>query len=130
MSQGPFIPPARSSSKEPRVRFSWPPTDDELSQYGAEDRQRDPDLAEAGLEASEPVTGDVPPAPVTIDLFPSEASAPALPVLAQEISSPPSAAAVDSSGTGDFADEIAQLQALIDGLTQKVEWRIPSVTGR
>jgi hypothetical protein len=42
----------------------------------------------------------------------------------------PSAIALDSSGTGDLADEIAHLQALIGGLTQPMEWRIPNVTGR
>ena len=42
----------------------------------------------------------------------------------------PSATALDLSGTGDLADEIAHLQALIGGLTQPIEWRIPNVTGR
>ena len=42
----------------------------------------------------------------------------------------PSATALDLPGTVDLADEIAHLQALIRGLTQQIEWRIPSVTGR
>ena len=42
----------------------------------------------------------------------------------------PSATTLDLPGTGDLADEIAHLQALIGGLTQQIEWRIPNVTGR
>jgi hypothetical protein len=128
MSEGPFRRPARSSSKPPRVRFNWPPTEDELAEYGAEGPQRGPELAEAGLEAGESVAGDVSPATATIDLFPSETSAQPLQALPQDASSSPVAAAVDSSGTDDFADEIALLQALIEELTQKIEWRIPDVT--
>jgi hypothetical protein len=41
-----------------------------------------------------------------------------------------SATAVDLAGAADLAGEIAHLQALIEGLTQTIEWRIPSVTGR
>ena len=37
----------------------------------------------------------------------------------------PGAAAFNVPGTGDLADEIAHLQALIDGLTETVERRIP-----
>ena len=39
----------------------------------------------------------------------------------------PSSAAGDLPGSADLADEIAHLQALIEGLTQKIEWRIPTV---
>jgi hypothetical protein len=38
-----------------------------------------------------------------------------------------SATALDSPGTGDLADEIAHLQALIGELTQQIDWRIPNV---
>jgi hypothetical protein len=41
-----------------------------------------------------------------------------------------SASAVDLPGAADLAGEIAHLQALIEGLTQTIEWRSPSVTGR
>ena len=194
MSQGPSTRPARTSSKEPRARFNWPPTEDELAQYGVEGPQRDPEFTEARFEAGEPVVGDVSPAIETVGLFPSETSAPPLPALPPEASSPPSswefavdpppalftlsepepfrgvsfpppeswtpgdraqtlsdgedsedfrsdaspaagivvsprASAVDSSGTDDFTGEIARLQELIEALTQKIEWRIPNVTG-
>jgi hypothetical protein len=41
-----------------------------------------------------------------------------------------STTALDLPGTGDLADEIAALQALIGGLTQPIQWRVPNVTGR
>jgi hypothetical protein len=195
MSQGPSTRPARTSSKEPRARFNWPPTEDELAQYGVEGPQTDPEFTEAGFEAGEPVVGDVPPALETVGVFPSETSAPPLPAFpADALSPPPSswefdvdppsalftlsepepfrsasfppaeswtpgdraqtlsdgedsedfrsdappasgivvspgATAVDLSGADDFAGEIARVQELIEALTQKIEWRIPNVTG-
>jgi hypothetical protein len=42
----------------------------------------------------------------------------------------PMTTGLDAPSTGDLADEIAHLQALIEGLAQKVEWRIPDVPGR
>lgn len=39
-------------------------------------------------------------------------------------SSEPQYAALEGTSAGKMAAEIAHLQALIDGLTQKVEWRI------
>ena len=42
----------------------------------------------------------------------------------------PSAAGRDLPGSADLVDEIAHLQALIEGLTQKIEWRIPTVSRR
>jgi hypothetical protein len=195
MSQGPSTPPARIASKEPRTRFNWPPTDDELAQYGVEAQYGDPELTEAGLDAGEPVAADVSPPTATVGLFPSETCAPERPGLPPEASSPPAywdfavdapaalftlsepepfldaplsapaswtpgdqaetpsdsedsedfrsdappasgmavslgATAADSPGTDDFAAEIAQLQALIEALTQKIDWRIPNVAGR
>jgi hypothetical protein len=155
MSQRPPTPPERRSSEEPRVRFNWPPTEDELAQYAAEGLRPDTEFDAAGLEGEEPPAGDASPATETIGQFLSERAA-RLPVFPQEASpspspsdsgldlagappaalftlpEPPRATAVDPSGTGDFADEIAHLQALIEGLTKKIEWRIPgsSVAGR
>ena len=42
----------------------------------------------------------------------------------------PDAAAVPPESRGDFADEIVRLQALIEALSQKLEWRSPYITGR
>lgn len=41
-----------------------------------------------------------------------------------------SAAARDLPGSADLADEIAHLQTLIEELTQKIEWRIPTGSRR
>ena len=158
MSQGPPTRPARKSSEAPRVRFSWPPTDDELAQYGREDPRSDTESEEAALEASEPRAEDASPAADTIGLFPSETLAAPLPALPREappvdgargasdggdfeqswsdatstsgIAVSPGATVVDPPVRGDLADEIANLQTLIEGLTQELEWRRPSVTGR
>ena len=180
------------------MRFSWPPTEDELSQYGAEGLRPDTEFEETRLEAAEPRPVDASPAAETIGLFPSEARAVQLPAFPQdalpspsdsglapvdvppaalfplpetdpfpdtsssspeswtpvdgaetpsddedleyswseatptaEITVSPGATAVGPPGTGDFADEIVHLQALIEGLTQKIEWRsIANVAGR
>jgi hypothetical protein len=196
MSQGPPTHPPRKSDK-PRARFSWPPTEDELAQYGAESPRPDTEFEEAGREADEPRALDVSPATDLVALFPSETHAAGLPAFRQEASpsssdagladvavppaalftlpepepvratssSPlesgipvhdaptafddecfehsrseaastsgvavsPGAAAVDPSGARGLADETAHLQALIEGLTQKIEWSLPNPIGR
>lgn len=200
MSQGPPTRPVRKSSEVPRGRFNWPPTEDELSQYGAENPRPDTELEEAGLEAWEPPPVDASPAPDTIGLYPSETSAARLAAFPREASPPsdsrlarldgpspallplpepepepepflaassaapeswtpvdgaqvpsddedfedswseatstsgmavsPPETAGDPPGPGDFAGEIAHLQALIEGLTQKIEWRPHNVARR
>ena len=42
----------------------------------------------------------------------------------------PSASARDLPASADLADEIAHLQTLIEELTQKIDWRIPTVNPR
>jgi hypothetical protein len=202
MSQGPPTRPLPTSSEEPRLRFNWPPSEDELAQYGAENLRSDSEFEEAGFEAGELPPIDASPATETISQYPSETRAPRLAAFPPDASPPsdsglallggppaalfplpeqehdpepepfratsssapeswtpvdgaqtpsddgdfqhswseatsasgiaasPGAAAVDPSGTGGFADEIAHLQALIEGLTHKIEWRIPDVAGR
>lgn len=197
MSQGPPLRPARTSSEEPRQRFSWPPTEDELSQYASESQRPETTFEEAVLEADEPPAVDALPAAVTIGLYASETDAARFPAFPQEASpspaeselapvggplatlfplpetdrfpatsssSPaswtpvegvetpsddedfeyswseatstseivvsPGATAVDPPEPGDFAGEIAHLQALIEGLTQKIEWRVHSAGRR
>ena len=191
MSQGPPLRPARKSSEEPRQRFSWPPTEDELSQYGSENVPPDTTFEEAVRDAGESPAVEALPAPVTIGMYASETDAVRLPAFPQEASpspadsdlalvveppaalfplpetepfpadaSPPPASwtpvdkaetpsdvedfeyawseatsvsgivvspgaiAVDPPEARDFAGEIAHLQALIEGLTQKIEWRV------
>ena len=72
------------------MRFSWPPTEDELSQYGAEGLRPDTEFEETRLEAAEPRPVDASPAAETIGLFPSEARAARLPAFPQEASASPS----------------------------------------
>src|SRR5687768_17309188 len=98
MSDGPRTRPVRTPSKEPRVRFTWPPTDDELSQYTQETLRRDPEVEAAGLEAGEPRAVGVSPAPDTIGLFPSETRAARPAALTQETSPTPSDAGLDLAG--------------------------------
>ena len=197
MSQGPPPRPARKPSEAPRQRFSWPPTEDELSQYGSENLRPDTLFEEAVLEAGEPPAVDALPAAVTIGLYASETDAALLPDCSQEpapspadselgtVGGPlatlvplpetepfpasssslpaswmpedvretssddedfeyswseatstsgivvsPGATAVDPPEPGDFAGEIAHLQALIEGLTQKIEWRAHNIGRR
>jgi hypothetical protein len=86
-----------TSSEQPGANFTWPPTDDELAQYGVATIQREP---------SEPVcleTGEPPLASVAFEQ---------------------SDTARDGNGPGEWAAEMARVQALIAALTQPVEWRI------
>jgi hypothetical protein len=129
-----------------------------LAQYGEERPGGDAEVEQPGLEAGEAPAVDVSAATDTIALFPSETRAFPLPALPREVSPGPSdsaiamagdppatpftlserdgiavspaAPAVAAPGPDDFAGEIAHLQALIEGLTRKIEWRTTSVTGR
>ena len=148
MSQGPPKRPSRQPSAEPRVRFNWPPTEDELAQYGAESLRPATGFEEAELDAGGLPPIDASPPTDTIGLFPSERRAARLPGFPPEvppspsdpglalIGGPPSTSGIaspnafDPPGTGDFADEIAHLQALIEGLTRKIDWRIPNAARR
>jgi hypothetical protein len=178
------------------MRFSWPPTEDELAQYGAEGLRPDPEFEETRLEAGEPPALTASPAADTIGLFPSETRPARLAAFPLDASPSPSdsglgpvggppaalfplpetepfpaassspgpwtpvdgaqtpsdaedfeyswseatsisgiavspgATAVDLPGTGNFADEIVHLQALIEGLTRKIDWRISNAAGR
>ncbi len=83
MSEGPRRRPVRTSSEEPRVRFNWPPTNDELAQYAPE---RDTQFEAAGIQPSEPLEVEVRPATDPLALFPSETRAPRAPAVPQETS--------------------------------------------
>jgi hypothetical protein len=161
MSQGPPTRPARKPSEEPRVRFNWPPTEDELAQYGGGNLRPETEFEETALQARKARGVDASLATGTAGLFASETEPEPFPapssvpeswtpvdgartpsddedfehswVEATSISGiavSPAPTAVDPPGTGDFADEVAYLQALIEGLTQTIEWRLPTVTRR
>jgi hypothetical protein len=97
--------PTRSpftSSEQPRDDSTWPPTDDELVEYGIEivqSENRESVFDGTGLE-----TGEAPLADVAFA---------------------PSDAARDGIRRGDWAAEMARVQALIEGLTQPLAWRFP-----
>jgi hypothetical protein len=98
---GPTRPPF-TSSEQPRDDSNWPPTDDELIEYGIEIVQREnsePVFDGTGLETGEAPLADV--------------------ALAQ------SDTAGDGNNGGDWAAEMARVQALIEGLTQPLAWHFP-----
>ena len=137
----PNRPPKRPlppSSDEPDAAFNWPPSDAVLAQYG---------MKIPGLPVADPV---MPPETLAQSSAPDvEQAAPPpsffAPQYAEveapmgdegeirpgvEDSSIPGVAvaqreyAVDADSPGEWAAEIARLQELMDGLTQKLEWRI------
>ena len=77
----PHIPPNRSpsASEQPGADVKWPPTDDELTQYGIE--------------------------------------------IAESKKSEQSDTAREGSGPGKWAAEMVRVQALIERLTDPLEWR-------
>jgi hypothetical protein len=103
--KGPLRRSLPTSSEQPGAAFNWPPTDDELTQYGietAQDEETEPVFDSTGAK-----TGEPPLASVAL---------------------PQSDTAHDGNSPGEWAAEMARLQALIAALTQPVEWRIRSVT--
>ena len=143
----PSIPPTRSlspSSAQPNPDSSWPPTDDELAQYGIEAVESD----ESALKRSLPTSSEQPSGafnwPPTddeltqygIETAQDEETEPAFDSTGSKTGEPPLAnvaltqsdTARDGNRPGEWAAETARLQALIAALTQPVEWRIRSVT--
>jgi hypothetical protein len=94
------------SYKKPRAEFNWPPTEDELGQYSNTLDQGEIGFDEAGFD-----TGDLPVAPAQEE----RSTTPAV--------TGPRDTASEGTRTGEWAAELARLQALIEGLTQKDEWR-------
>ena len=85
------------TSEQPPDDFNWPPTDDELTRYGIEivqSERSEPSFEGTGLHAGDPLHANVP--------------------LIQSESDP---------SLGEWAAEMARVQALIEGLTQPLEWR-------
>ena len=98
MSNGPLKRPLLAWSEKPSADFSWPPKDDALAQYPSE----------AGQSETMPTH--------------SEAEDPALSGIEDPATSgvtvAQSGTALDGTSAGGLAAEIAQLQALIEGLTE------------
>ena len=111
--------PAPASSKKPRAEFNWPPTEDELEQYGNSVVQDEAWLDEMGLS-----TADLPVAPAIAELsLPSVAliEDPADVLSREYMPTPVEAEPTDGIDASKWTAEIARLQALIDGLTRTVE---------
>jgi hypothetical protein len=138
----PYVPPKRSQptlSEQPSADFDWPPTDDELAQYGSEAVEIESTPERALPASSEQPSADFnwPPtdhelAQYGVATIQSETSEPVF----LKTGEPPlgsvafekSDMARDGNNPGEWAAEIARLQALIAALAQPVEWRIRSVT--
>jgi hypothetical protein len=143
--------PKRSSpapSRPARAEFNWPPTDEELADcfYSGPPSQ---ELASRGVEAlqetvsdgaqetslsgSESEASNTPctSGDVGVDLFPADsAKSEVQDSTSSDIAVFAHEAAPDGAGKTQWAAEIAHLQALIEALTEKVEWRIPNDTRR
>jgi hypothetical protein len=125
--------PKRSSpapSKTSRAEFNWPPTDEELADcfYSGPPREQG---ASPGVEALQETVTDG-PTETSLNACETEASTHSS-CTPEDAGSDRLSAAVlaheavpDRAGKNQWAAEIAHLQALIEALTEKVEWRIPN----
>jgi hypothetical protein len=152
------LPPKRClPAQTPPEEFDWPPTDEELADCfysGPPDEQlverRVEDLQEAVPDGTDvnakPTMPTGPLTPLetsvgTLALLPTTGSALETSLNERESGgsddSTTSAVALfshevvfEGARTNDWSAEIAHLQALIEALTEKVEWRIPNDTRR
>jgi hypothetical protein len=124
-----------NSTKKPGSDFSWPPSDEELASSGIDSAR----IVHERLRAyfNWPADGESPPAANEIELLPDDP--PATQPIEVVHSNVGDAAATAIAGvedepeaeeiiTGPWEVEIARLQALIEGLTEKLEWRAKSDT--
>jgi hypothetical protein len=104
-------PPPRLNGVD--AEFSWPPPDEELEQlFGPESPETSADSTPdpSRVMAAEDAGAHEPTTPT---------------VAAAEPQCPP-----DRTRPGGWAAEITNLQALIEALTEPVEWRIPDAARR
>ena len=135
MAYTPPKPSLLASPEEPHA-FNWPPTDGQLADnFGT--LQRENAYDGTGVKTADPSMTPAPassePRYAEVDCPPDEGptqSDSAYPEPCVIEDPPPSSTAVvqvetalDETSAGGWAAEIARLQALIEGLTQKVEWR-------
>ena len=144
MSHGSGQRPVPPSSKEPRARFNWPPTEDDFAEFREERPQTRTPVEDAGIRSDDPPAVDASAPMDALAGFPSETPGAALPppipgdwdgedleegttaaasTFAIDVS--PTADARDVQASADLAVEIAHLQTLIEALTRKIDWRIP-----
>jgi hypothetical protein len=135
----------RRALERPPVKFNWLPTEEERAQVGVETGHSESMFRgdAAAVETPEPLVGnDLPPAPAFFENVPVESAAspdtetPTAAAEAEDLvhadveDSKMGGAAAQSTiepaevGEGDWAAEIARLQELMDGLTEKLGWRV------
>jgi hypothetical protein len=134
-----YTPRKRSSPEsltKPQADFSWPPPDEELAQCFAT-LQSETALDGTGVKTAEPSVAPDLLAPHTTSVDAAETPAQPDPKhsgiedsLTSGIAVAQRETALDGTRAGEMAAEIAHLLTLIEGLTQKIEWRITNVTGR
>jgi hypothetical protein len=120
----------RSEASRPRADFSWPPTADQLAAGGFAGTRNVAGVAspsragggQAMVRDDDAVRDSVPTLSQTDAPSYIGDSRTAIPVAQSE-------AAFDGIGTGDWAADLARLQAALERVTEKLEWRITSVTG-
>jgi hypothetical protein len=141
MSNSPSKPSVPTRTQTGDAEFNWPPTDEELAQcfyIAAPDKEVAPGAAECvaidSSTALESSAGplETPPAAST----PEQSEVPGAdcsglddPTMS-DIAAARHEPSLERTTRGDWAAEIAQLQALIEALTENVEWRIPDATRR
>lgn len=110
MSNAPRKRSRPASSEKPHGDFNWPPTNEELAQYSIETMQRETAFdSPAGDE--DPTRSDAEdPKHSGIE----DSATPGTAVSQRQT-------ARDGTSAGETAAEIAHLQALIEGLTQKLD---------
>jgi hypothetical protein len=131
------VPPPRLHNSD--AEFSWPPPDEELAQcFDLEIPETN--RAPTGVE-DVPAMTSATACDAASDNRPADSRPGPLPVMAGESagsddSTTPDVAVAerqsppDGTQRGAWAAEIANLQALIEALTEQVEWRIPNATRR
>jgi hypothetical protein len=117
MSNPPPKPPLPTPTPKEHAEFNWPPTDEELAQcfnIGGPDEK----VAEGAVEREH--------ATVAAQVFePQPTMAGASELMVAETKP-----ALDGTRRGDWTAQIAQLQTLIEALTEEVEWGIPNASRR
>jgi hypothetical protein len=135
----------RRALERPPVKFDWLPTDQGRAPEGVETRRSESMFRGDGtaLEPPEPLmANDPPPAPALAEHVPVESAAspdtetPTAAAEAEDLvhadiedskidgAAAQSAIEPGEAGESGWATEIARLQALMDGLTEKLEWRV------
>ncbi len=135
----------QSRAPRPRADFNWPPTEEEPAAGGFAGTNSVA-AGEGTAAATVPVIsrdaswipanigqGSAREDEEAVDAVPTRSVADGPEYVGDSISVipvAPSEAAFDGIGTGDWAADIARVQAVIERVAEKVEWRTTRVTGR